>query len=61
MSLMIYPVIVMPGKYSGLRALPWHFNSYYESLDISIYFRYPTGYRNNERVLYLEEYKESVG
>jgi hypothetical protein len=36
----IYPVIT---KYPSLRALLWHFNAYYDSLDVSIYFRYPTG------------------
>jgi hypothetical protein len=39
----IYPVITMPGKYHGLRALLWHFNGYCDSPDILIYFRYPTG------------------
>jgi hypothetical protein len=30
----IYPVLTMHGKHSGLRALLWHFNGYYDSPDI---------------------------
>jgi hypothetical protein len=26
----IYPIITMPGIYSGLRALLWHFSGYYD-------------------------------
>jgi hypothetical protein len=36
-----YNICTMPGKYLGLRALLWYFNSYYDSPGISIYFRYP--------------------
>jgi hypothetical protein len=39
----IYPVITLPGKYPGLRALLWHFNGYYDSPDISMYYLYPKG------------------
>jgi hypothetical protein len=39
----MYPVVTMPGKYPGFRALLWHFNGSYNSPDISIYFRYVTG------------------
>jgi hypothetical protein len=42
----------MPGKYPGLRALIWHFNGYYDRLDVSIHFRYPTGIIMT-RVLYI--------
>jgi hypothetical protein len=33
----IYPVITMPGKYPGLRALLCHLNGYYDTPDILMY------------------------
>jgi hypothetical protein len=38
----IYPIIMMPSKYTGHMTLLWYFNGYY-SPDMSIHLPYPTG------------------